>query len=238
MLKKIGLGILMLLVLPAQAAYNCQVKLQDDIIVTPQSVRVIGASGDLSITPKGLVTKGGKVLTLSKEIQEKARIYQQGLRRELPLINSQAKHQLQRAKSALDKIIVQKLGHDSKLRNHLNTLESDLRQEMARVLEQKDDQHIIFHHQAVQQVEKEGKNRVQRAMGAILQDSLNEISQRAVNNKTDNSLQAMLGGLGDLQQSIRSQWQQQEQEFQLLGQNICQKLLILEKQRTMLLQAL
>ena len=67
MLKKTGLALLLLAATAAQAhaEYQCSVKPQDDVIISPQSVQVKGASGDLQISPDGDVIRNGQALSLN-----------------------------------------------------------------------------------------------------------------------------------------------------------------------------
>ena len=71
MLKKTGLALLLLAATAAQAhaEYQCSVKPQDDVIISPQSVQVKGASGDLQISPDGDVIRNGQALSLSESLQ-------------------------------------------------------------------------------------------------------------------------------------------------------------------------
>ncbi len=242
MFKRVSVGLLMTVALQAQAAYECNVKPQDDIIVSPQSVKIIGASGDLSISPNGDVTRAGKALTLSNDARQKAKELQTGLRREMPLLDSQIQQRLDNAKVTMDKIIVKEMGSDSKVRNHLDKLSVDLRGELSRILEKKDAENIIFHHQAIQQVQAEGQQKINQAMGAVIQDSVNEMGTKSINlsdlSGSKNPLKSMLGGLGNLQQAIRDEWKNQEKDFENFGKDACDRVTVLDMQRAALLSAL
>ena len=82
MLKKTGLALLLLAATAAQAhaEYQCSVKPQDDVIISPQSVQVKGASGDLQISPDGDVIHNGQALSLNDSQRQKAFSYQSALR--------------------------------------------------------------------------------------------------------------------------------------------------------------
>ncbi|PDP72270.1 hypothetical protein CLI81_10535, partial [Porphyromonas gingivalis] len=84
MLRKAGLVVLLLAAGSAQAEYQCSVKPQDDVIINPQSVQVVGASGNLVISPDGDVTRNGKTLTLTDAQRQRAFRYQSDLRKDLP----------------------------------------------------------------------------------------------------------------------------------------------------------
>lgn len=63
---KWGCSLLLLLTAAqAQAAWQCQVKPQDDIIISAQQVQIVGASGNLQISRDGAVTRDGHPLALS-----------------------------------------------------------------------------------------------------------------------------------------------------------------------------
>lgn len=176
MLKKTGLALLLLAATAAQAhaEYQCSVKPQDDVIISPQSVQVKGASGDLQISPDGDVIRNGQALSLSDSQRQKAFSYQSALRKQLPWIDDGAQKHLEKARAALDKVIVKELGSNSNVRNRLTTLNGQLKQQMNRIIEHRSDG-LTFHHKAIDQVEQDGRNIVQQSMGGVLQDSLNEM---------------------------------------------------------------
>ena len=60
MRKAMMVAALLLAAGQAQADYQCSVKPQDDIVISPQTVQVVGASGNLVITPTGDVQQNGK----------------------------------------------------------------------------------------------------------------------------------------------------------------------------------
>lgn len=236
MLRSVTLCLLALLSWQAQAEYQCEVNPQDDIFITPQQVRVVGASGNLLISPQGDVTHNGAVKTLSATQRQQAKAYQADLRQQLPWIDQGARQHLEKARVSLDKVIVQELGSDSNVRNRLTTLDSQLQQQMNRILERRDDG-MAFHHQAIKQVEQDGRQIVQQTMGGVLQDSLNEMGVKQLSGG-GNPLQAMMGNLGTLQQSIQNEWNNQELTFQRFGKDVCQRVISLENQRKQLLKTL
>ena len=213
MLKRTGLALLLLTASQAHAEYQCSVRPQDDVIISPQTVQVVGASGNLQITADGDVTRDGKALSLNDSQRQKAFSYQNALRKDLPWIDQGAQQHLEKARVALDKVIVQELGTDSNVRNRLTTLNDQLKQQMNRIIEHRSDG-LTFHHKAIAQVEQDGRNIVQQSMGGVLQDSLNEMGVKQVANSNGNPLQAIMGNLGGLQQAIKNEWNNQEQEFQ------------------------
>ena len=197
MLKKTGLALLLLAATAAQAhaEYQCSVKPQDDVIISPQSVQVKGASGDLQISPDGDVIRNGQALSLSDSQRQKAFSYQSALRK-LPWIDDGAQKHLEKARAALDKVIVKELGSNSNVRNRLTTLSGQLKQQMNRIIEHRSDG-LTFHHKAIDQVEQDGRNIVQQSMGGVLQDSLNEMGVKQAANSGGNPLQA-IGQFGRL----------------------------------------
>lgn len=219
-LRTAGLALLMLTAGQAQAEYQCSVKPQDDVIISPQSVQIVGASGNLQISPDGDVTRNGKTLTLTDAQRQKAFRYQTALRKDLPWIDQGAQQRLEKARVSLDKVIVQQLGSSSNVRNRLTTLSEQLKQQMARIIEKRSDG-LAFHHQAIAQVEKDGRELVQQSMGGVLQDSLNEMGVKQATSSGNNPLQAILGNLGGLQQAIKNEWNDQEQDFQQFGREVC-----------------
>lgn len=237
MLKKTGLALLLLTASQAHAEYQCSVKPQDDVIISPQNVQVTGASGNLKISADGDVTRNGQALSLNDSQRQKAFSYQSALRKELPWIDKGAQQHLEKARVALDKVIVKELGSDSNVRNRLTTLNGQLKQQMNRIIEHRSDG-LTFHHKAIDQVEQDGRNLVQQSMGGVLQDSLNEMGVKQAANSGGNPLQAIMGNLGGLQQAIQNEWNNQEQDFQNFGHDVCNRVTGLETQRKDLLNAL
>ncbi|HEI8868245.1 DUF2884 domain-containing protein [Serratia sp. AKBS12] len=237
MLKKTGLALLLLTASQAHAAYQCAVKPQDDVIISQQNVQVVGTSGNLQISPDGDVTRNGQPLTLNDTQRQKAFSYQSALRKELPWIDNGAQQHLEKARVALDKVIVKELGSDSNVRNRLTTLNQQLKQQMNRIIEHRNDG-LAFHHKAIDQVEQDGRNIVQQSMGGVLQDSLNEMGVKQAANSGGNPLQAIMGNLGGLQKAIQNEWNNQEQDFQNFGHDVCNRVTALETQRKDLLNAL
>lgn len=237
MLKKTGLALLLLAVGQAHAAYQCSVKPQDDVIISPHNVQVVGAGGDLQISPDGDVIRNGKTLSLDDTQRQKAFSYQSALRKDLPWIDRGATQHLEKARVALDRVIVEQLGSGSNVRNRLSTLNDQLKQQMGRIIEHRSDG-LAFHHKAIDQVEQDGRNIVQQSMGGVLQDSLNEMGVKQVANSNGNPLQAIMGNLGGLQQAIQNEWNNQEQDFQNFGRDVCNRVIALENQRKDLLNVL
>jgi len=237
MLKKTGLALLLLVASQAHAEYQCNVRPQDDVIISPQNVQVTGASGNLQISADGDVTRNGQVLSLNDTQRQKAFSYQSALRKDLPWIDQGAQQHLEKARASLDNIIVQQLGSSSNVRNRLTTLNTQLKQQMNRIIEHRSDG-LAFHHKAIAQVEQDGRNLVQQSMGGVLQDSLNEMGIKQAANANGNPLQALMGNLGGLQQAIQSEWSKQEQSFQNFGNDVCNRVTALETQRKNLINAL
>ncbi|GKX52097.1 DUF2884 family protein [Budvicia aquatica] len=239
MLRKTGAALVMLVAMQANAAYDCNIKPQDDIFISPQSVKVAGASGELVIAKNGDVTRNGKALTLSAAARQQAVSYQENLRTTLPYVNDGVRSRLNVAQNALDGIIVKQLGSESNVRKRLTTLSSDLTKEMEKVLEPRAEG-LAFHHQAIAQVEANGRTLLNQTLGGVLQDSINELGAKQVGNvaKSDNPLQALLGNLGGLQQDIQNEWKKQEQGFNQFGKEACGRVSQLEQQRAELLKAL
>ncbi|MBJ7221945.1 MULTISPECIES: DUF2884 domain-containing protein [unclassified Brenneria] len=236
MLRKMTLGLLMLLSWQVQAAYQCNVNPQDDIIISPQHVQVVGASGNLQISPDGDIVRNGTPLTLNADQRRQSKAYQADLRQQLPWIDQGAQQHLEKARAALDKVIVQELGSGSNVRNRLTTLNGQLKQQMNRIIEHRSDG-LTFHHQAVKQVEQDGRQIVEQSMGGVLQDSLNEMGVKQMSNG-GNPLQAMMGNLGGLQKAIQTEWNNQEMAFQNFGNDVCGRVTALEDQRKALLRSL
>lgn len=236
MLRRATLCLLAVLSWQVHAEYQCEVNPQDDIFITPQQVQVVGASGNLLFSPQGDVTRNGAAVTLNAEQRQQAKAYQGNLREQLPWIDQGARQHLEKARVALDKVLVKELGTDSNVRNRLTTLDTQLKQQMNRIIERRSDG-LAFHHQAIKQVEQDGHQIVQQTLGGVLQDSLNEMGVKQLSGG-GNPLQAMMGNLGNLQQSIQIEWNNQELAFQSFGRDVCQRVISLENQRKQLLNTL
>ena len=198
----------------AHADYQCSVTPRDDVIVSPQTVQVKGENGNLVITPDGNVMYNGKQYSLNAAQREQAKDYQAELRSTLPWIDEGAKSRVEKARIALDKIIVQEMGESSKMRSRLTRSDG-----------------LTFHYKAIDQVRAEGQQLVNQAMGGILQDSINEMGAKAVLKSGGNPLQNVLGSLGGLQSSIQTEWKKQEKDFQQFGKDVCSRVVTLEDSR-------
>lgn len=98
MLRRTLIAFSLLACATSQAAdYNCSVTPKDDIFMTPESVQVIGASGDLKITPNGEITLNGKNVAATEAQKQQAIRYQADIRQDLPWIKqeSEKNYQLQ-----------------------------------------------------------------------------------------------------------------------------------------------
>ena len=214
----------------AHADYQCSVTPRDDVIVSPQTVQVKGENGNLVITPDGNVMYNGKQYSLNAAQREQAKDYQAELRSTLPWIDEGAKSRVEKARIALDKIIVQEMGESSKMRSRLTKLDAQLKEQMNRIIETRSDG-LTFHYKAIDHVRAEGQQLVNQAMGGILQDSINEMGAKAVLKSGGNPLQNVLGSLGGLQSSIQTEWKKQEKDFQQFGKDVCSRVVTLEDSR-------
>ncbi len=60
MIRNVLVAGLLLAATQAQAAWECSVKPQDDVVISPQNVQVVGANGNLVISPQGDVQFNGQ----------------------------------------------------------------------------------------------------------------------------------------------------------------------------------
>ncbi|MDZ7277417.1 DUF2884 domain-containing protein [Pantoea eucrina] len=232
--KALSTALLLMAAAQAQADYQCSVKPQDDVIISPQRVQVVGSNGNFEISPQGEVRVNGQSVTVDNAARQQAIDYQAALRRDLPWVDNGATTRLERGRAALDKVIVEKLGPNSNVRHRLSTLNGQLKQQMNRIIEHRADG-LTFHHQAIDNVRADGEKLVQSTLGGIMQDSLNEMgsSQTASGG---NPLQAIMGNLGGLQQAVQAEWNNQEQDFQNFGHEVCNRVTALESQRKALMK--
>lgn len=217
----------------AQADYQCNVNPQDDVVITPKNVQIIGANGNLLITPNGDVSQNGKETTLSAKQRQEAIDYQASLRRDLPWIDQGATAHLEKGRVAVDRVIADKLGSDSNVRNRLVTLDKQLKEQMNLIIEHRPDG-LTFHHKAVDQVKQNGQKLMEQTMGGVMQDSINEMGLKQVASG-GNPLQAMMGNLGGLQQAVQNEWSKQEQDFKKFGDDVCKRVTALDTQHKTLL---
>ncbi|PHM44698.1 hypothetical protein Xmau_01874 [Xenorhabdus mauleonii] len=223
----------------AQADSGCQVTLNDDIIVTPKSVQIIGVHGNLKIMSDGSITRDGKLLSLSGTQRSKAQQYQQTIRQDLPWVKKEALSHLASARLSLDKVIIDTMGKESNIRNRLSQLESGLNQQIDKVIETRVNG-FTFHAQAVKQMESEGQKLIEQSLGGILQDSINEMSRKTSdqNDGGKQLLMSLLGGLGGMQNGFDTEWKKQEQELNRLKDEVCNKASRLEQQRISLMNSI
>nr|WP_314266366.1 DUF2884 family protein [uncultured Moellerella sp.] len=221
------------------AGFQCSISLNDDIIITPQTVQVVGASGDMSITPDGGVTRNGKTLTLTDEQKQKAIRYQSLVRADMPWIKQETEKKLSSSRQTMDKVVIQVIGQDSNVRNRLVKLEKDINNQLGQVIESGNGS-LAFRHQAVKQVETNGRKLVNDSLGGMLQDSINEMSRKQLlsGGNSQQGLQGLLGNLGGLQTELEAEWKKQELSFQIFGQQVCAKIGNAEQQRIGLINSI
>lgn len=221
----------------AQADYQCRVNPKDDIVITPQSVQVVGENGNLVMTTEGNLQFNGVAKQLTATQRQQAINYQQALRTDLPWIDNGARERVEKGRIALDRIIAKEVGENSNMRGRLTKLDTQLNEQMNRIIEHRPNG-LAFHYQAINQVRSEGQQLVNQTMGALLQDSINEMGTKAVLGGGGNPLQNVLGSLGGLQTAIQSEWKSQQADFQQFGRNVCNKVVSLEEQRKALVTTL
>ena len=227
-----GAALLLLVAGQAQADYQCNVNPQDDVVITPAQVQVVGASGNLVISPNGDIQRNGQSVTADSATRKMAVDYQNALRRDLPWIDQGAQQRLEKARVAVDGVVVKQLGANSHVRQRLTTLDGQLKQQMNRIIEHRSDG-LAFHHQAIAQVRQDGEKLVQSALGGMMQDSLNEIG-----SNSSNPLQALMGNLGGLQQAVKTELGKQEADLRNFGHDVCNRVTALETQRKALVARL
>lgn len=240
MLRRTLIAFSLLACATSQAAdYNCSVTPKDDIVMTPESVQVIGASGDLKITPNGDITLNGKNVAATEAQKQQAIRYQAAIRQDLPWIKQESEKKLSTSRETIDKVVVKVVGSDSNIRNRLTKLEKELNGQINQIIETRPSDYV-FHHEAMKTVEAKGRELVNESLGGILQDSINEMGRKQLLSGGDanKALQGMLGNLGGLQQELESEWKKQEKSFQQFGQQVCSKVTSIEQQRVSLLNSI
>lgn len=237
MMRKILLGALLVTAVQAQASYQCSVTPRDDVVINPQAVQVVGENGNLVMTPDGSVQFNGQAKSLTAAQREQAQDYQQALRDALPWIDEGARSRVEKGRIALDKIVTEQVGESSNMRKRLTQLDTQLKTQMNRIIEHRQDG-LTFHYKAIDQVRADGQKLVNQAMGGILQDSINEMGAKAITSGGGNPLQGVLGNLGGLQTAIQKEWKNQEKDFQQFGKDVCSRVASLEEQRKTLVSGL
>lgn len=237
MMRKALMGVLLVTAMQAQAEYKCSVTPRDDVVLSPQTVQVVGENGNLVIGPDGSVQYNGEQKSLTAAQRQQALDYQKALRTDLPWIHQGALSRVEKGRVALDRVITQEVGANSNMRTRLTSLDAQLKTQMNRIIEPRSDG-LTFHYKAIDQVRADGQQLVNQAMGGILQDSINEMGAKAVLKGGGNPLQGVLGSLGGLQTAIQNEWKNQEQDFQQFGRDVCQRVITLEGQRNKLVSGL
>lgn len=223
--------------LPAGAAHLCRVMPRDDIILSGQSIQVQGEHGDLVMMPNGNLSWNGKPYTLTASQRTQAQNYQKQLRDNLQWIDEGARVRVTQIRQKLDKIIHQQMGDSSSMSERLTQLEAQLKTQMNRIIEHRNDG-LTFHYQAIDQVRADGQQLINQAMGGLLQDSINEVGTKALLQGNSHSLQGALGGFGTLQTAIQDEWRNQEADLRQFGQGVCNRIARLEESRAALVSSL
>lgn len=228
--------IIMLISATAEAKAPCTAVLHDDITISTQQVMLNGANGQLVITPEGKVWRDGNALPLNAQQRQQAKNYQRSLRETLPWMDKSARQQLAQGRIALDNIIVQQMGSDSRLRQRLSQLDSQLNRQLDQIWQRQGDK-WLFHQQAFIQMGEQSQQLLERALVGFMQDSINEITRRTL-QQGGNPLKTMGSNLDALQSAIRMQWKQQQKDYQRFSSDICQRMAQLQQQQTALLTGL
>lgn len=237
MMRKALFAALMATAISAQAEYKCSVTPKDDVVLTPQTVQVVGENGNLVIGPEGSVMFNGKQVNLNAAQREQAKDYQTDLRSALPWVDEGARTRLEQSRVALDKIITEQVGERSNMRQRLTTLDGELKTRMNRIIEHRPEG-LAFHYKAIDQVRSEGQQLVNQTMGGLLQDSINEMGAKSVTSGGGNPLQGILSSMGGLQTAIQHEWKKQEKDFESFGKAVCTRVESLEDQRKRLVDGL
>lgn len=237
MIRKLLLGALLVTAASAHADYQCSVNPRDDVVISPQSVQVVGENGNLVIAPDGSVQFNGEQKALNAAQRQQALNYQKSLRVDLPWIDNGARSRVEKSRIALDGIIAKEVGESSSMRGRLTKLDAQLKEQMNRIIERRQDG-LTFHYKAIDRVRADGQQLVNQALGGILQDSINEMGAQAVLKGGGNPLQGVLGSLGGLQTAIQKEWNNQEADFQKFGKDVCDRVITLEQSRKALVSGL
>lgn len=237
MMRKTLLMALMAIAFSAHAEFKCRVTPKDDVILSPQTVQVVGENGNLTIARDGNLVFNGKPYTLSAAQREQAKDYQADLRAALPWIDDGTRVRLEKSRVALDRIITEQVGAGSNIRNRLSKLDTQLKTQMNRIIEHRTDG-LVFHYKAIDQVRVDGQQLVNQTMGGLLQDSINEMGAKSATNSGGNPLQGILGSMGGLQSAIQTEWKKQEHDFEGFGKVVCSRIVLLEEQRKTLIKRL
>ncbi len=144
MMRKALLGALLVTALQAQAEYKCSVTPRDDVVLSPQTVQVVGENGNLVIGPDGSVQFNGQQKNLTAAQRQQALNYQKALRTDLPWIQQGALSRVEKGRVALDRVITQEVGASSNMRSRLTSLDAQRKTQMNRVIEQRSDG-LTFH---------------------------------------------------------------------------------------------
>ncbi|MFC0226465.1 DUF2884 family protein [Serratia aquatilis] len=233
MLKTIGLVLLLLNVSQAHAGYQCSVRPQYDVSITPQVLQLQGTY-TMEITPDGGVRVNDTTLKLSDDQRQRAFDFQSALRKKLSWIDQQAQWELKRAYLSLDNIIVKQFGEGSRdIRDHLETVNGKLEQPLSQIFEHSDDS-LTFHHDAIAKAEIDGNEIIQQGLETLLQDVFKAIDDNQVTRDESNSFQYQSG----IEQDILSVVRNQETNFRDFEKNVCEQVTTLEKQRKELIKAL
>lgn len=237
MIRKVLLGALLFTAASAHADYQCNVNPRDDVAINPQTVQVVGENGNLVIAPDGSVKYNGVQKTLTPAQRQQAVNYQKALRADLAWIDNGARSRVEKSRIALDSIIAKQVGESSSMRNRLTKLDAQLKEQMNRIIEHRQDG-LTFHYKAIDQVRADGQQLVNQALGGILQDSINEMGAQAVLKGGGNPLQNVLGNLGGLKTAVQDEWNNQQADFEQFGHEVCNRVVSLEKQRKGLVASL
>lgn len=225
----------LLVTLSAEAKLHCDTIPQVDINATPNSISLNQAGRSLVvINSDNTVAIQGVTRQTTAAVQQQATQLRELINTTLPWVYQSGLAQLNASYLALDKVISDTLGKQSKLHPALAELHTQLQQQFQQIISHKDDR-WWYQYSNLANISAQSEKLLNDNLAALIQSSLQDLGESE--NTQGNSMLAMLNKVAELQNSMQQVLKQQQQQLQKLATQVCQRASAVEVARKRLYQA-
>lgn len=202
---------------------KCTINANYDIYIDKQSVKTISKMKTLRITKEGQIILDAVPVPVSPLIKEQAIIFQNNIRQKLPYIEKAANYHLNDLKVHFAKTIEEKVGLNSSLLKHLNSIYDKL-SALLKVAIKTANGELEFRHQAFNSLIDQGEKIVKKEFLGIIADSVKEFR--------------LFKNYSTLKSITKKEWRQKKEDLKALNLEVCETIDEIEKQQTQLINAI
>lgn len=226
----------LLVTLSAEAKINCDAIPEVDINATPNSISLNQTGRSLLvINSDNSITIQGVTRQTTAAVQQQAAQLRELINTTLPWVSQSGLAQLNASYLALDKVISDTLGKQSKLHPALADLHTQLQQQFQQIIGHKGD-NWFYRYSALADISAQSEKLLNANLAALIQSSLQDLGESE--NTQGSSMLAMLNKVAELQNAMQQSLKQQQQQLQKLATQVCQRATAVEAARKRLYQSL